>query len=100
MLHCNRIDISNGIDLAKNKKTKECMICNYWFFNHGFKFQDSAYNGCHDLTVLCFNISDIAIIAVKNVDYRCIIHNSKSEAINLLKSAGLKIVGIYIKILS
>ena len=74
----------------KNKKSKECMICNYWFFNHGFKFQDSAYNGCHDLTVLCFNISDIAIITVKNVDYRCIIHNSKSEAINLLKSAGLK----------
>ena len=64
------------------------MICHYWFFNHGFEFQDHVCNGCHDLTMLCRNISDITIISVKNVDYRCIIHNiSKSEAINLLESA-------------
>ena len=44
------------------------MICHFWFFNPGFKFQDSACNGCHDLTILCFNLSDIAIITVKNVD--------------------------------
>ena len=69
------------------------MICQYWFFNHGFKLQDTVWNGCHDL---CLNISDIAIITVKNVDYRCIIHNiSKSEAINLLKNMFLKIVGMY-----
>ena len=37
--------------------------------------------------MLSVNISDIAIITVKNVDYRCIIHNiSKSEAINLIKN--------------
>ena len=62
------------------------MICRYWFFNHGLKFQDSVCNGCHNLTMLIVNISDIAIITIKNVDYRCIIHNiNKSEAINLLK---------------
>ena len=56
-------------------------------FIHGFKFQDSVCNGCYDLTILCLNISDIAIITVKKVDYCCIIHNiSKSEAINLLKN--------------
>ena len=56
------------------------------FFNHGFKLQDSACNGCHDLTMLSVNISDIAIITVKHVEYRCIIHNiSKSEANNLSK---------------
>ena len=38
-------------------------------------------------TMLCLNISDIAIITVKKVDYRYIIHNiSKSEAFNLLKN--------------
>ena len=38
--------------------------------------------------MLSVNISDIAIIAIKNVVYRCIIHNiSKSKAINLLESA-------------
>ena len=37
--------------------------------------------------MLSANISDISIITVKNVDYRCIIHNiSKSEAINLLEN--------------
>ena len=37
--------------------------------------------------MLTVNISDIAIITIKNIDYRCIIHNiSKSEAINLLKN--------------
>ena len=59
-------------------------------FNHGFKFQDSVCHGLHDLTMLNFNLSDVTIITVKNVDYRCIIHNiSKSEAINLLESAVL-----------
>ena len=46
------------------------MICRYWFFNHGFKFHDSVGKGCHDLTILSVNISDIAIISIKNVDYQ------------------------------
>ena len=75
MLYYDRIDISERIDLTKNNRSKECMICHYWFFNHGFKFQDSICNGCHDLTILIVNISGIAIITVKNVDYCCIIHN-------------------------
>ena len=91
MLCCDRIDISEGTDLAKSSNSKECMICHYWFFNHGFKFHESVCNGCHDLTMLSVNISDIAIITVKNVNHRCIIHNiSKSEAINLLKNYVLK----------
>ena len=44
-------------------------------FGHGFKFQDSVCYGCHDLTMLTGNISDIAIITVNNFDYRCIIHS-------------------------
>ena len=38
MLYYYRIDISEGVDPTKNKKSKGCMICHYWFFNHGFKF--------------------------------------------------------------
>ena len=67
------------------------MICHDWLFNHRFKFQDSVCNGCRDLTMLSFSISDITIITVKNVDYRCIIHNiSKSEPISLSESAVLE----------
>ena len=69
MLYYDRIDISEGIDLAKSNNSKECMICHYWFFNQGFEFRDSVCNGCHDLTMLSVSISDIAIIAIKNVDY-------------------------------
>ena len=57
-------------------KSKECMICHYWFFNHGLKFQDSVCNGCHDLTMISDNISNISVITIKNIDYRCIIHNT------------------------
>ena len=90
MLYYDIIDISEGIDPPKSNKSRECMIFHCFFFNHGFRFQDYVSNGCHYLTmlsVLSVNISDIAIITVKNVDYRCIIHNiNKSEAINLLKN--------------
>ena len=65
MLYYDGIDISKGIDPAKSNSGKECMICYYWFLNHRFKSQDSQSNGCHDLTFLCLNIRDIAIIAVK-----------------------------------
>ena len=68
MLYYNRVDIGEGNDLAKSNNNKECMICHYFFFNHGrFKFQDSLCNGCHDLTMLTIDISNIAIITVKNV---------------------------------
>ena len=84
-------DISEGIYLAKSNSSKECVICHYWFCNHGFYSQDYVCNGCHDLTVLSTNISNIVIITIKNADYRCIIHNiSKSEAINLLKDSILE----------
>ena len=91
MLYCDKIDISKGIDSSKRHRSKECMISYYSFSNHGFILHGSVCNGCHDLTILSLNISDIAIITVKNVDYCCIIHNiSKSEAINLLKNSSLK----------
>ena len=39
------------------------------------------------MIMFCLNLSDIAIIAVKNVDYHCIIHNiRKYDAIHLLKN--------------
>ena len=51
--------------------------------------------------MLSVNISDIAIIFVKNVDYRCIIHKiSQSKAINLLENSVLKKCWLIKKILS
>ena len=52
----------------------------------GFLIMGSSFeilcDGCLDLMMLFLNTSDIAIIVVKGVDYRCIIHDiSRSEAI-------------------
>ena len=47
MLYYDRIDISEGIGLARSNKSKECMIFHYWFSNHGFKFQDFVRNARH-----------------------------------------------------
>ena len=67
------------------------MICHYFFCNHGFEFQCSVCNGCHDFSILSLNIHDITFITVKNVDYCCIIHEiSKSEAINSLENSVLE----------
>ena len=94
MLYYDRNDINKGIDHTKNNRSKECMICHYWVFNHWFNFEGSVCNVFHELMILCLNIIDIAVIIVINVDYRCIIHNiSKSRTINLLKSSELENVG-------
>ena len=63
------------------------MIRHHYFFNCGFEFQDHVCNSCHYLTILCLNLSDVAIITVKRVDYRYSIHDiSKYEAIPLLEN--------------
>ena len=66
MLYYDRIDISEGTHPIKINRSKEYMISHYWCFIHGFKFQDSVCNGCYDLTMVSVNMSDIAIITVKN----------------------------------
>ena len=44
--------------------------------------------------MLCLNLTDIAIITAKDVDYRCIIHEiSKSDTIYLLHNS----LWVYIK---
>ena len=69
MLYYNRIDISEGVDPTKSHRSKECMICRY-FFNQGSNFK-----------ILYAIVA--TIVTIKNVEYRCIIHKiSKSEAIN------------------
>ena len=52
------------------------------FFNHRFKLEDYECNGCHGLAMLSANISNFAIIIVKNLDYCCIVYKiSKSDVI-------------------
>ena len=55
MLHFNRIDVSEGIDVKKTSVSKECDICHYWYFlNKGFE----------PLAILLFKVH------IRSADYR------------------------------
>ena len=50
MKNYDRIDVSEGIDVNKTSKSRECDICPYWYFlNKGFSSQPNVCNGCHDV---------------------------------------------------
>ena len=55
----------NEFDPAKSNNSKKRKVYDYWIFNHGFKYQDYVCNGCSNLLMMCVNISNIAMIAVK-----------------------------------
>ena len=89
MLYYDRTDLSEEIYLTKSNNSTDLND-----FNHGFKVQDSICNGCHNLTILSLNLTDIAIITVKGLNYSCIIREiSRSDAINLLKSSVFEDLG-------
>ena len=61
IIYDDRIDFNEGTDVAKSNSSKECILCHYCYFNHGFKFQKPVRNSCHDFLMLYLNISDLTI---------------------------------------
>ena len=96
MLQYERIDVSEGIDLNKSDKSKECMICHYWYFkNIDYKYQANVCNKCHDFSMVVYDLKDFMILNIKGVDYRCYIFNmNKNDAINLLNNSLLDNKGV------
>ena len=91
MLENDRIDISEGIDINKTNKSKECKICHYWYFKDiGFKYEPHLCNGCHGLLQKAVNFNNIAIVYVKGSAYRinfwCM---SKDDAVNIMNNSSL-----------
>ena len=71
MLEYDGIDISEGIDINKASKSKECKIKHYWYFKDiGFKYEPNLCNGCHGLMQKVMNFNDVAIVCVKRSAYR------------------------------
>ena len=69
MLHYERIIVSEGIDINKSKKSKECMICHHWYFkNIGYEFEPYVCNRCYDISMMAYEFENIAILNVKGVD--------------------------------
>ena len=45
MIYYDRIHVSEGVDVNKTTKSKECNSCHYWcFLNKDFKFQPNICN--------------------------------------------------------
>ena len=91
MLEFDRIDISEGIDIEKMNKSKECKICHYWYFKDiGFKYELHLCNGCHGLLQKAVSFNNIAIVYVKRSAYRITFwYISKDDAINMMNNSSL-----------
>ena len=91
MLEYDRYDISEGIDINKTNLSKECDICNYWYFkNIGFKYEPYLCNSCHDLMQKAMSFNNVAIVYVTGNVYR--IHfwyMSKDDAIHVMNGSNL-----------
>ena len=96
MLQYDRIDVSKGIDINKTSESKEFMLCHYWCFKDvGYKFQPYLCNGCHAISMMAFELKNIAILNAKGVDYRCILWGvSRDEAVNRLNNSVLEEKGV------
>ena len=89
MLQCERIDVSEGIDINKTSASKECELCYYWFFKDiGFKFEEHVCHKCHDVLTIVHSLKDIAILNVKGATFRCILMGiSKNEGLKRLNNS-------------
>ena len=66
MLEYDRIDISEGIDVDKTDRSKECMFCHYWYFlNKNFKYRLYLCDGCYDILQRSTDFKIITIVHVK-----------------------------------
>ena len=76
---CEKIDLSEGIDVNKTSASKEWELCHYCFFKDvGFKLEEHVCNVCHDLLTMAHSLKDIAILST----FRCLLMGaSKNEVL-------------------
>ena len=91
ILEYERNNIPEGIDVNKASASKKCDICHYWYFKDiGFKYEPYLCNGFHGLMQKAMSFNDVAIVSIKEGDYR--IHfwyMSKNNATNIMKNNNL-----------
>ena len=97
MIEYERIDISEEIDVNKSNKSKECMLCHYWYFlGKNFSYGPYLCNGCYYIMQKSIASKNIDIVYVKGSVYR--IHfwymgkhkrKYKRKAISLMTNSNL-----------
>ena len=70
MLEYDRIDISEGIDINKTNKSKECMLCHYWYFlDNNFNYGPYLCDGCYNIMQIPIDFENVAIVYNKGSAY-------------------------------
>ena len=50
MLKYDKTDITEGIDVDKTNKSRECMFCHYWYFlNKNFSYGPFTCDGFYNI---------------------------------------------------
>ena len=91
MLEYERIDISEGINVHMLNKSKEYMLCHYWYFlDKNFSYEPYLWNGCCNIMQKSNDSKNIAIVHVKKSAYRIyFLYMSKLEAKKLMANSNL-----------
>ena len=89
MLQCQKIDVSEGVDVNKTSASEECELCHYWFFKDvGFKFEEHVCNRCHDLLMMAYSLKNIVILSAKGATFRCVLMGiNKKEGLKRLNNS-------------
>ena len=88
MLRCQKINVSEAIDINKTTASKECELCHYWFFKDiGFKSEKHVCNKCHVLLTMAYSLKNIAKMSATGVTFPCILMGiSKNEGLKRLNN--------------
>ena len=89
MLQCQKIDVSEGVDVNKTSASEEREFCHYWYFKDvGFKFEKHVCNGCHDLLTMAYSLKNIVILSAKGATFRCVLMGiNKNEGLKRLNNS-------------
>ena len=66
MLVYEKINTSDGIDVNMSDKSKECMLCHYWYFlDKNFSYGPFLCDGCYNMMQKCSKI--LLLLVLKKV---------------------------------
>ena len=89
MLEYDRIDISEGIYVNKNKNiSRKCSLCKfYYFLDKNLNYGPYLCDGCY-MSLKATSMQNLAIVCHGGNAYRVIfVFMSKKDAFNLIKNA-------------
>ena len=91
MLQYEKIDISEGIDVDKTNKSKECILCHYWYFlDKNFNYGPYLCDGCYNIMQKSITFKNIVIVRFKKSAYRTyFLYMNKREAKKLMTNSNL-----------